>query len=85
MAIGNLQLASGVEVLKRNSEALRHGLLTLANPDTGVVVLLVWLVVTVWVTDLGLDVILLVLNIVSDTGKVGPLEISIQVDLDHTI
>jgi hypothetical protein len=60
---GSLNLAGSVEVLKRNSDALGHGLLALADPDTGVVVLLVGLVVTVGVADLALEVAALVLDL----------------------
>lgn len=44
-----LRLASGVEVVQGDLDALRHGLLTLTDPDTGVVVLLVGLVIAVGV------------------------------------
>jgi hypothetical protein len=60
---GNLNLTSGVEVLERDSEALGHGLLALTDPDTGVVVLLVGLVVAIGVTDLALEVAALVLDL----------------------
>jgi hypothetical protein len=81
----DLNLAGGVEVVKRNCDALGHGLLTLTNPDTGVVVLLVGLVVAVGVTDLALEVARLVLNIVADTGEVGVLHVGVEVDLDNTV
>jgi hypothetical protein len=60
---GNLNLASGVEVVERNSDALGHGLLALTDPDTGVVVLLVGLVIAVGVADLALEVAALVLDL----------------------
>ena len=47
--------------------------------------LLVWLVVTIWVTNLLHEIILLVEDIVSDTGKIRVLQISIEVDLNDTI
>jgi hypothetical protein len=56
-------------------------LLTLPDPNTGVVVLLVGLVGSVRVSDLGLEVVLLVLDKVSDTGEVGPLTASAHVHL----
>jgi hypothetical protein len=74
-----------VEVLKRNSEALRHGLLTLTNPDTGVVVLLVGLVIAVRVTDLSLEVARLVLDVVADTSEVSVLHVGVEVDLYDTV
>lgn len=61
--MANLDLAGGVEVVKRNSDALGHGLLALTDPDTRVVVLLVGLVVTLGVADLGLEVARLVLDL----------------------
>jgi hypothetical protein len=39
----HLQLAGSVEIIERDLDALGHGLLALADPDAGVVVLLVWL------------------------------------------
>jgi hypothetical protein len=45
-----LSLASGVEVVESDLDALRHGLLTLTDPDTRVVVLLVGLVIAIGVT-----------------------------------
>ena len=80
-----LQLVGGVEVLKSNLGTLAHGLLTLTNPDTGIEVLLVGLVSTIGVTDSRLEVVLLVLDVVTDTGKVGVLHVSVDVDLDDTI
>jgi hypothetical protein len=38
-------------------------------------VLLVWLVLAVWVTDLGHDVVLLVEDVVTDTEQVSPLQV----------
>lgn len=61
-----------------------HGLLTLADPDTGVVVLLVGLVGTVGVADLGCDVVLLVEDKVADTGEVSPLGVGVDVHLYDT-
>jgi hypothetical protein len=47
--------------------------------------LLVWLVFAIRVTDLSLQVVLLGLDKVANTGKVRPLHISVEVDLDNTI
>lgn len=80
-----LQLVGGVEVLKSLLDAGGHGLLSLANPDTWVEVLLVWLVLAIWVTNLLHDVVLLVQDVVTDTGEVSVLEVSVQVDLDNTV
>jgi hypothetical protein len=80
-----LQLAGSVEVLKSLLGALGHGLLTLANPDAGVEVLLVGLVSTVGVADSGHEVVLLVQDVVTDTGQVGVLHVSVDVDLDDTV
>lgn len=81
----NLQLVGSVEVLESLLDTGGHGLLSLANPDTWVEELLVWLVLAVWVTDLLHDVVLLVQDVVPDAGEVGVLEISVQVDLDDTV
>lgn len=54
-------------------------------PDTRVVLLLVGLVVTLGVSDLGLEVVDVLGDIVTDTREVGPLEISIEVDLYDTV
>jgi hypothetical protein len=81
----SLELAGSVEVLKGLLGALGHGLLTLTDPDTGVEVLLVGLVGAVGVTDLGEEVVLLVEDVVTDTGEVGPLHVSVDVDLDDTV
>lgn len=80
-----LQLASSVEVLQSNLDTLGHGLLTLTNPDAGVEELLVGLVLTVGVTDSGQEVVLLVEHVVTDTGHVGELHVSVKVDLDNTV
>lgn len=81
----NLKLVGGVEVLKRNLGALAHDLLTLTDPDTGVEVLLVGLVLTIGVTDGGQEVVLLVQDVVTDTGQVGVLHVSVDVDFDDTV
>ena len=47
--------------------------------------LLVGLVGSLGVTDLRLKVVLLVLDEVSDTGKVGPLGVGVDVHLDDTV
>lgn len=49
------------------------GLFTLSDPYSGIVVLLVGLVSSIGVTDLSLEVILLVLDKVTDTLEVCPL------------
>jgi hypothetical protein len=81
----HLQLARSVEVLKGLLNTLAHGLLTLANPDAGVEELLVGLVGTVGVTDLGHEVVLVLENEVTDTGQVGVLHVGVDVDLDDTV
>jgi hypothetical protein len=81
----NLKLVGGVEVLKSNLGTLAHDLLTLTDPDTGVEVLLVRLVLTIGVTDGGQEVVLLAEDVVTDTGEVGVLHVSVDVDLDNTV
>lgn len=74
-----------VEDVQSLSDSGRHGLLTLSNPDSWVEVLLVWLVLTIWVTDLRHDVVLLVEDVVTNTSEVSVLTVSVQVDLDNTV
>jgi hypothetical protein len=80
-----LDLARSIEVLEASLDPLGHGLLSLTYPDTGVVVLLVWLVLAIGVANLRLEVVLLGLDEVADTAEVGPLHIGVQVDLHDTI
>lgn len=81
----HLQLASSVEVLKGLLDTLAHGLLTLANPVAGIEELLVGLVSTIGVTDLLHEVVLVLEDEVTDTGQVGVLHVSVDVDLDDTV
>lgn len=78
-------MVGSVEVDKSLLDTGRHGLLSLTNPDTGVKVLLVRLVRSVWVSHLGQDVVLFVQDVISDTGEVGVLEVSVEVDLNDTV
>jgi hypothetical protein len=55
------------------------------NHTSWVEVLLVWLILSVWVADLLHDVVLLGEDVVSDTGEVSVLEVSVEVDLDDTV
>ena len=81
----HLDGAGSVEVLEGLLDAGLHGLLTLADPDTGVVLLLVGLVGALGVTDLAPQVVDVVEDVVTDTDEVAPLEISVDVDLDDTV
>lgn len=58
----------------------RRGYLT-----SWVEVLLVWLILAIWVADLLQEVVLLVEDVVSDTGEVSVLQVSVEVDLDDTV
>jgi hypothetical protein len=80
-----LQLSRGVEILQTFSHTDGHGLLSLAHPDSGVKVLLVRLVRSVGVANLLQEVVLLVEDVVPDTGEVGVLQVGVEVDLDHTV
>jgi hypothetical protein len=64
---------------------LDHAFFSLANPVTGVVVLLVGLVCTFRVTNLVLHVSLLVFVVRAQTVPVGPLSIRVNVHLDDSI
>lgn len=48
----NLQLTGSVEILESLGDTLRHGFLTLADPDTRIEVFLVWLVLSFGIADL---------------------------------
>lgn len=52
---------------------------------TWIEVLLVWLILSIRVANLRHDVILLAEDVVSDTGEVCVLQVSIKIDLDNTI
>jgi len=80
-----LHFSSGVEVDQGFLDTSGHGLLTLTDPDTGVVEFLVGLVLSVRVADLGHEIILLVEDVVTNTRQVCPLQIGIKVDLADTI
>ena len=80
-----LQLASRVEVFQTLGHTNRHGLLSLAYPDSGVEVLLVGLVLSIWVADLRQEVVLLLENVIPDTGEVSILQVCVEVDLDDTV
>lgn len=85
LILKSLQLTSSVEVIKSLLDTLAHGLLTLTNPHAGVEVLLVGLVSTFGVTDGSQEVVLLVEDVVTDTGQVSVLHVSVKVDLDNTV
>jgi len=69
------------KIYASNLDTLGEGLLALTDPDTWVVPLLVGLIETIGVTDLCLDVRLLVLHEVPDTNEVRELGVSIDVHL----
>jgi hypothetical protein len=81
----HLKLTSSVEVGKSLLDTNGHGLLTLADPVAGIEELLVGLVGAVGVTDLGEEVVLVLEDEVADTGEVGVLHVSVDVDLDDTV
>ena len=81
----SLQLSGGIEILETLSNTRGHGFLSLTDPDTRIEVLFVRLVLTIGVTNLRHNVILLLEYVVTDTSKVGILEVRIEVNLDHTI
>jgi len=62
-----------------------HGLLSLTYPHTGIGVFLVRLVSTVGVTDLRLEVFLVLQEVVAVSLHVRPLAISVDVHLDNTV
>ena len=80
-----LQLASGVEVIQSVLDTLAHGLLTLTDPHARVKELLVGLLLALWVANGALQVGLLVLHKVTDTGQVGVLRVGVDIHLDHTV
>ena len=80
-----LQLASSVEVLQSNLDTLAHALLTITHPHARVEELLVRLVSTIRVANLGHEVVLLAEDVVTDTAEVRPLHVGVEVDLDDTV
>lgn len=62
-----------------------HSISSLIVPRGRDYSLLVWLILSIRVTNLLQDVVLLVKNVVSDTSQVCVLQISIEVDLDDTV
>jgi hypothetical protein len=80
-----LQLVCGVEVLQALFDSLCHRLLSFSNPDSRVEILLIWLVLTFRISDLLHQVVLLVQNVISNTGQVRILQIRVQVNLDNTV
>ena len=78
-------LVSSVEVHQCFLHTGAHCLLALSYPDTRIKVLLVGLVLTLWVADLLHDIVLLVEHVVSNASQVCPLEIGVEVDLDHAV
>lgn len=66
-------------------DSLDESLLTLPNPDSGVVLLLVGLVGTIGVTNLSHEVVLLLEDEVTDTAEVSPLGVSVNVHLNNAV
>ena len=73
-----------IESLEGNLDTSNHRLLRLSDPDTRIVVLLVGLLRTLGITDLTLEVVLLLLIEVSETSPISPLGIGINVHLDDS-
>lgn len=81
----NLVTLDVAKMLASFLDTLDHGLLTLTDKDTGIVVLLVGLVGTLGVTNLGSEVLLLGVEVISESAKVGPLGVGIDIHLDDTV
>ena len=81
----NLSFASCSKVIQSFFDTFAHGLLTFADPHSRIKVFLVWLICTVWVTDLRGDIVLLAEHVISDTGAVGILQISVEIDFDDAV
>jgi hypothetical protein len=52
---------------------------------TGIKIFLIWLVLSIWVTNLLHDVVLLVENVVTYTSEISVLQIGIKSDLYNTV
>mmetsp|Transcript_30637 Transcript_30637/g.62551 ORF Transcript_30637/g.62551 Transcript_30637/m.62551 type:complete len:269 (+) Transcript_30637:549-1355(+) len=85
--LGHLGLicALGTELLHGDTTPRDHGLLSFADPDTGIIVLLVGLISAIRVANLSLKVIMLVSLKLAKTLPVRPLGVSVNVHLDNTI
>ena len=77
----SLVLASGAQLDKSLFNSSHHGLLRLSDPDTGVVVLFVGLVLALGVSDLPLEVPFFGLIKVFETLPVRPLGVCVNVHL----
>ena len=73
-----------VEVLGGLTKTNSHCLLASSERHTGIVVLLVRLIISIGVSDLSLEVVVVGGFVVTDSVPVGPLGISINVHLDDT-
>mmetsp|Transcript_22653 Transcript_22653/g.34847 ORF Transcript_22653/g.34847 Transcript_22653/m.34847 type:complete len:380 (-) Transcript_22653:167-1306(-) len=73
------------KLLHTLTDANNHCLLSLANPYTRIVELLVWLVGTVGVSDLSLQEIVVGSLELPQTIPVCPLSISINIHLNHSV
>lgn len=66
-------------------QTLTHRLLSLPDPNPWIVILLIGFILPIRVTNLFHDIILLLQDIVSDTGEVGVLKVGIEVHLYNAI
>mmetsp|Transcript_9708 Transcript_9708/g.27207 ORF Transcript_9708/g.27207 Transcript_9708/m.27207 type:complete len:432 (-) Transcript_9708:11-1306(-) len=74
-----------VKVISGLHKTGSHCLLTSAEGHTGVVVLLVGLVICLGVSDLSLEVVVVLGLVLADSVPVGPLSVSVDVHLDDTV
>jgi hypothetical protein len=82
--LGYLQNVLVVQGVHGLNDTVNHGNFSSTDEDTGIVVLLVGLLGTFGVTNLGLEVGLVLFVKVTETNPVSPLGIGINVHLDNT-
>jgi len=83
--VRSLQPINVSKILACNFDTLNESLLSFADPYARVVILLVGLVRSFGIADLGLNVVALLLNKVPNAGEVCPLCVSVDIHLDHTV
>merc|ERR1712137_682991 len=75
---------NAVQILHGLHQAVCHGFFTSTESHAWVVVLLVGLLSTLWVANLGLEVVHVLLLVLVHAIPEGPLGVSVNVHLDHT-
>src|SRR4051812_4696541 len=81
----NLCLSGSFEIIQSLLDSLAHRLLAFTNPHSGIKIFLVGFIVSVRITDLRRDIILLAEHVISNSGAISILQICVEIDLDDTV